>query len=130
MTLPPMDKESRRRVHLLAQCFNLKSQSRGGGVKRYPTLHKTSMSGLKIDEKAVTGILSAAERGGNVSGGGIFTKSFNRKDEREKSAAHLKAGVKHREGDIVGQHAAKIGEGNIGYKLLQSMGYEVLIDFC
>lgn len=36
MSLPPMDKGSRKRVHELAGCYNLKSQSKGSGKSRFP----------------------------------------------------------------------------------------------
>ncbi len=36
MTLPPMEKFSRKRVHELAQCYSLKSQSKGKGRGRFP----------------------------------------------------------------------------------------------
>jgi hypothetical protein len=34
-TLPPMDKEGRRKMHMLAECFDLKSKSRGQGKARF-----------------------------------------------------------------------------------------------
>jgi predicted RNA-binding protein Jag len=36
MTLPPMEKFSRKRVHELASCYQLKSQSKGKGRGRFP----------------------------------------------------------------------------------------------
>lgn len=36
MTLPPMEKFSRKRVHELAACYSLKSQSKGKGRGRFP----------------------------------------------------------------------------------------------
>lgn len=36
MTLPPMEKFSRKRVHELASCYSLKSQSKGKGRGRFP----------------------------------------------------------------------------------------------
>jgi hypothetical protein len=36
MTLPPMEKFSRKRVHELACCYQLKSQSKGKGRGRFP----------------------------------------------------------------------------------------------
>ena len=35
MSLPPMDKEGRMKVHMLAECFGLKSKSRGSGKSRF-----------------------------------------------------------------------------------------------
>lgn len=36
LTLPPMDKEARKKVHMLAECYDLKSKSRGKGLARFP----------------------------------------------------------------------------------------------
>lgn len=34
-SLPPMDKEGRMRIHMLAECYGLKSKSRGKGRNRF-----------------------------------------------------------------------------------------------
>lgn len=36
ITLPPMDKEARKKVHMLAECYDLKSKSKGKGHQRFP----------------------------------------------------------------------------------------------
>lgn len=36
LALPSMDKELRKKVHMLAECYGLKSQSKGKGHSRYP----------------------------------------------------------------------------------------------
>lgn len=36
LQLPPMDKETRKKVHMLAECYDLKSKSKGKGVGRFP----------------------------------------------------------------------------------------------
>ena len=57
MSLPPCDKDTRRKVHELANAFNLKSVSSGHGTNRYTTLTKTSRTGTNINEKKVNRIL-------------------------------------------------------------------------
>ncbi|KAI1794231.1 hypothetical protein LXA43DRAFT_166417 [Ganoderma leucocontextum] len=110
MTLPPCDKGSRKRIHELADAFNLKSQSKGKGDERYTTLIKTSKSGVGIKEGKIRTIMKKATNGtwdapryGN--GGG---------------RANL---AKHREGEEVGKDAAKIDGSNIGFKMLAAMGW-------
>lgn len=34
-SLPPMDREGRKKIHLLAECYDLKSKSRGSGADRF-----------------------------------------------------------------------------------------------
>ncbi|KAF9234290.1 CHAT domain-containing protein [Melanogaster broomeanus] len=46
MTLPAMDKASRKKVHELAAAFGFSSQSKGNGVRRYTTLMKTTRTGI------------------------------------------------------------------------------------
>lgn len=36
LQLPPMEKEARKKVHMLAECYDLKSKSKGKGVSRFP----------------------------------------------------------------------------------------------
>ncbi|KAG8957787.1 hypothetical protein FRC03_009820 [Tulasnella sp. 419] len=125
MPLPPMDKESRRRVHMLCQCFNLKSDSKGGGHNRFITIVKTTRSGININEHKVKNILRAEKgaRGGSNTAGLFQQALYNvKKGEGGNKGDKQKKGIL-RDGDVVGQHAAKIGEDNIGYRLLQSMGW-------
>ena len=62
ISLPPADKETRKRVHELATAFNLKSQSKGKGDGRYTTLTKTSKSGVGINQKKINWILREEAR--------------------------------------------------------------------
>jgi hypothetical protein len=112
MALPPMEKEARKRVHELAQAFGLKSQSKGKGENRYTTLSKTSRSGVAIREKKVNKILRQAGAASAYMGApGGFGKG---------GAARM---PKHKEGEEVGKAAPKIGETNIGFRMLASMGW-------
>ena len=90
MTLPPADKDTRKRVHELALAFNLKSQSKGKGESRYTTLVKTSKSGIGINEKKIRRIMREAT-GGIWQGptGGARGKAVDLS--------------KHREGEEVGK---------------------------
>lgn len=93
MALPPCDKATRKRIHELADAFNLKSQSKGKGVGRYTTLTKTSKSGLGINEKKVKRILRTNRDSTWDAPGGGWGKG--------KGRVHSLA--KHREGEEVGK---------------------------
>ena len=34
-SLPPMDKQGRKKIHMLAECYGLKSKSKGKGSSRF-----------------------------------------------------------------------------------------------
>lgn len=115
LQLPPMDNDSRRRVHEIAIIYNLKSQSSGKGDNRATTLQRGAKTTLNVNERKLeaklrnweAALLGGGKGRGNGGGGGKDVKGSGR----------------HREGDIVGQHAAKIGSENAGYQLLQMMGW-------
>ncbi|KAJ7671180.1 hypothetical protein B0H17DRAFT_194764 [Mycena rosella] len=113
MSLPPTDKTTRKNIHEMAIAFNLKSVSKGKGDARYTTLSKTTRSGYWVDEAKVAKI---ARRGG---AGAAFVKY----DAGDKGKARAAAMPRHRDGDEVGKAAPKIGESNIGFKMLASMGW-------
>ncbi|THH31403.1 hypothetical protein EUX98_g2793 [Antrodiella citrinella] len=110
MALPPADKATRKNIHELANAFNLNSVSKGKGSTRYTTLVKTTKSGMKVNEKKVGQILRTVDRnwiGPDRRGGGSYATSL----------------AQHREGEEVGKAAPKIGESNIGFKMLAAMGW-------
>ncbi|KAL6301264.1 hypothetical protein BKA93DRAFT_471941 [Sparassis latifolia] len=109
MALLPADKATRMRIHELALAFNLKSLSKGKGNARYTTLIRTSRSGIGINKKKIARILRADGTGWDTPGRG-----------GKNAAASL---AKHREGEEVGKAAPKIGESNIGFKMLAAMGW-------
>ncbi|KAG9125469.1 hypothetical protein FRC07_007464 [Ceratobasidium sp. 392] len=120
MALQAMDKESRRRVHLLAECFGIKTASKGSGTGRYVTLIRTSRTGLGIDEAKIRRLIRAAE---DAEDGGVaaFNRAYYRNDGAGGSGG--KARIKTRDGEVVGRAAAKIGVDNIGHQLLSKMGW-------
>ncbi|KAI6121873.1 hypothetical protein F5141DRAFT_999553 [Pisolithus sp. B1] len=108
MPLLPMTKGTRKIVHELAAAFNLKSVSKGRGPGRYVTLVKTTRTGI-INEGKVKAIMRRATRGsGRVEEGS------------QKKGRYVPS---HREGDEVGREAPAIGESNVGFKMLASMGW-------
>ncbi|QRV94143.1 Serine/threonine-protein kinase [Ceratobasidium sp. AG-Ba] len=122
MALPAMDKESRRRVHLLAECFGIKTASKGQGTGRYVTLIRTSRTGLKIDESKIRRLLRAAEDAED-GGVGAFNRAYSRRDNDGEGGSGGKARIKTRDGEVVGRTAARIGVDNIGHQLLSRMGW-------
>ncbi|KAK0445434.1 hypothetical protein EV421DRAFT_1796547 [Armillaria borealis] len=113
MSLPPADKRTRKNVHELAVAFNLKSVSKGNGDARYTTLTKTTMSGININEAKISKI---TRRGGTFGG-----EEFVNKKGKGKGKGNLIP--RHKEGDEVGKEAPRIGESNIGFRMLASMGW-------
>ncbi|KAH9858987.1 hypothetical protein C2E23DRAFT_746290 [Lenzites betulinus] len=125
MPLPPADKETRKRVHELATAFNLKSLSKGAGKARYTTLAKCPRSGLGISERKIRSILQQAQSGHWIApdfrkGGGKPRESKAKGAKGDSKAASL---AHHREGEVVGKEAPKIGASNIGFKMLATMGW-------
>ncbi|KAJ1304472.1 hypothetical protein OPQ81_005619 [Rhizoctonia solani] len=118
MALPAMDKESRRRVHLLAECFTVKTASKGNGAGRYVTFQRTTRTGINIDEKKIRRLVNADNE---AEGGGIA--AFNKAYYRRTDDGPAKSSIKTRDGEIIGHKAAKIGQDNIGHKLLSKMGW-------
>ncbi|KAF9234308.1 hypothetical protein BU15DRAFT_52788 [Melanogaster broomeanus] len=110
MALPAMDKASWKNVHELAAAFGLSSRSKGNGVRRYMALMKTTKTGI-VKEGKVRAIM---KRFGNP-----FDRAYDRKNGGD-SKGQL---PRHREGDEVGKEAPKIGESNIGFRMLASMGW-------
>ncbi|KAG2134105.1 hypothetical protein DEU56DRAFT_711888, partial [Suillus clintonianus] len=83
----------------LANSFNLKSQSKGKEARRYITLIKSTKT-RAVDEHKVRNVIKRH--------GGRFEN-----DEMPR----------HKDGDEVGKAAPKIGETNVGFRMLASMGW-------
>ncbi|KIM69579.1 hypothetical protein SCLCIDRAFT_103262 [Scleroderma citrinum Foug A] len=108
IALLPMNKGSRKIVHELAVAFNLKSGSKGNDPRRYVTLTKTTRSGI-INEGKVRALMKRATRGSG--------REF---EGQKKGRPRM---PEHYEGDEVGKEAPAVGESNIGFKMLSSMGW-------
>lgn len=129
MSLPPMDKDSRRRIHELAGAYSLKSASKGAGRKRFTTLIKTSRSGVNPNRKKIGRILKLESSAyfsqatwSAKSGSGNFTMPGTKSG---KGGAKMGGQdmAKRREGEVVGEGAKSIGQENLGHKLLSKMGW-------
>jgi len=126
MTLPAMDKFSRKKVHEMAECYSLKSQSKGKGKARFPILIKTSRSSLEMvsvrSDRKLQGILG----GGRSSGGDFFKSKYGKKEKTALPGSTARSGAgtqRHKDGDAVGGGASAIGQDNIGHRLLSKMGW-------
>ncbi|WWD17876.1 hypothetical protein CI109_102320 [Kwoniella shandongensis] len=122
LSLPPMDKEGRKKVHLLAECYGLKSKSRGSG--KTSVLLKLQRSGTVIDKVRRERLLTAAPQSGGKFYKALFSRGGGGGDKgKSKSRAPPGPSVRHKDGDMVGEGAERIGMENIGHKLLSKMGW-------
>ncbi|KAL1728077.1 hypothetical protein EV714DRAFT_215934 [Schizophyllum commune] len=121
MALPPANKETRKKVHDLAEAFGLKSKSKGKGDARYTTLTRTSRTGYAVSERKIGRIV----RGAGGHGGMFGSSSFGgEKGKKGKGGGAPVRVPRHREGEEVGGTAPKIGESNVGFKMLAMMGWQ------
>lgn len=99
MALPPANKETRKKVHDLAEAFGLKSKSKGKGDARYTTLTRTSRTGYAVSERKIGKIVRGA--GGH---GGMFGSSSygGEKGKKGKGGGAPVRVPRHREGEEVG----------------------------
>ena len=120
-----MNPHDRKRVHEIANIFNLKSKSIGGGISRFPTLFKTSRT-TDYDEDALSGIEAQLNS----------RRFFHRSDKgraqnpakrlvatRKGRAGFVSAGASYRDGEVVGAAAPEIGSENKGRTMLEKMGW-------
>lgn len=136
LALPPLDKKDRVTVHLLAEVYGLKSQSRGSGTRRFPSLSRTSRtSGYLTAQQtskvehilAVSAGRETARGQGNGKTKGLW-KALQGIDTKQPGKGSVTGGTKsqsirNKEGEVVGGSAAQIQQDNIGYKLLARMGW-------
>jgi len=100
-----MDRGSRKKVHQIAQCYQLKSKSRGAEGDRYTTLIRTSRTGIKEGKRGEQKLKRLLGH------------------DRKTGAGPPKSRLFQRDGEVVGSKAEPIGESNIGFKLLSRMGW-------
>ena len=107
LPLPPMNRNERKEVHLLANRLMLKSKSSGHGEARYTVLMKSEKN-KKWENNAVLveSILNSS-------------KSFRHFGTTEK----LHSKRRPRDGDEVGKGAAEIGQNNVGRVILEKLGW-------
>lgn len=121
-SFPPMDKRRRKMIHEIAADFNLKTKSIGAGNNRYTKVIKTRTTTRWMENK-----FAARARKMNLG-------FFPRTDSTAKGKKVLRvasraggggnsAGVRYRDGDIVGGAAPEIGVENRGRAMLEKMGW-------
>ena len=121
-----MNPHDRKRVHDIANIFNLRSKSVGGGASRFPTLYKTSRT-TDYDGDALSGIENR-----------MNTRRFMHRPDKRGAKGPLRganaarkgrgsgfasAGVSYRDGEVVGATAPEIGSENKGRTMLEKMGW-------
>ncbi len=121
-----MDPYDRRRVHEVANAFNLKSKSVGGGTSRFPILYKTSRT-TDYDKDALVGIEA------QLNSRRFMHRSDKRRAKdptrnptiarRARGGGFASAGVSYRDGEVVGAAAPEIGSENRGRTMLEKMGW-------
>jgi R3H domain len=105
--LPPMERKMRKTVHELAHAFKLNSKSKSSHAARFTTLTKTTLSGMNIDEKAITRILGQPSSYESHEGG--------------KGKGRPRAGrIRPRDGEVVGE---------VRFFCREQLGAELLIPY-
>ncbi|KAF9203214.1 hypothetical protein BGZ49_006661 [Haplosporangium sp. Z 27] len=133
LDLPPMPKPLRRKVHLLCNHYNLKSQSHGSGKSRYPILIKTDRTRIPLSPVNVNKLLNQSEKeltklsaqfqgtrkGGNGGYGGNGGGGKGKGKGRGSGGGSTTA----LPGTIVGSSASAISVENVGHRMLSKMGW-------
>ncbi|KAF9413903.1 hypothetical protein BGZ94_000574 [Podila epigama] len=138
LQLPPMPKALRRKVHLLAENYNLESQSLGSGKNRAPMLVRTHQTRLPPHPVNVKKLLNQSEqelkmisiqrrmnkheggRGGRGGGGGS-RRGGSRRDKDDKGGGAT--ATRPAFGSVVGGEASAISTENKGHRMLAKMGW-------
>jgi hypothetical protein len=106
-----MHRFARKIVHTLANAYNLSSKSHGSGKSRFTTLFKTQRR-QTLDTHKITTILKRT--------------SYLMPSDRpgaDWTARPVRAGKKHKDGDVVGGDAKEISSDNRGRVMLEKLGW-------
>ncbi|KAF8944593.1 hypothetical protein BGZ47_004027 [Haplosporangium gracile] len=139
LELPPLVKALRRRVHLLCEQYNLRSQSVGSGKNRFPVLlrtEKTKMPQTPIDLRkfmnAGFGPRVQAEfdnRRDRFNNSRRDAGGHNRRDRKRGGGPGNDTNKDPRDsaravtGSVVGGAASEISKENVGHRMLAKMGW-------
>ncbi|KAF9083311.1 lariat debranching enzyme [Mortierella sp. AD031] len=145
LELPPLAKALRRRVHLLCEQYNLRSQSVGSGKNRFPVLlrtEKTRLPHVPVDLRkfmnAGFGPRIQAEfdnyggnrrdrfnnrRGDRSAGNRRDGRRGNNDGNTSKNNKDLKDSARALTGTVVGGTASEISTENVGHRMLAKMGW-------
>jgi len=133
-----MPKPLRRKVHLLCNHYNLRSQSVGSGKRRFPVLIKTDRTRMPVNPMNVNRLLQQSEneiksslqqilqsqgRGNrNAPGGPPPSSKFN-KGKARGGGGGGGGSMAAPHGTIVGAEASAISTENLGHRMLSKMGW-------
>ncbi|KAJ5801420.1 uncharacterized protein N7518_003488 [Penicillium psychrosexuale] len=120
LSLPPMTKQRRKLIHELANALNLKSQSRGNGLSRFPVLNKTART-PRYTPKTISNVDELLS--GRKFNRRLF-KSWGTEVPKFSQPKRGKSGAaSYMDGDVVGASAPEIGAENRGRAMLEKMGW-------
>ena len=139
LALPPMVKAARKAIHNVACALELESKSQGVGKNRFPVLFKTKKTEMYIGnsdlimqqfarsekESYLTERVKKPHKlGGGGRGGRGGRGGGGGGGSRGGGGGGGSGSGKHRDGDMVGEHAPEIGLDNKGRRMLEKMGYK------
>ncbi|KAF9368570.1 hypothetical protein CPB97_004476 [Podila verticillata] len=125
LQLPPMPKALRRKVHLLAENYNLRSQSLGSGKKRSPMLVKTHQTRIPVNPVNIHKLLNQSEQE-------LKKISIQRRIDKQGGVGGSGGARRGRDGNsgsrpvhgtVVGAEASAISIENKGHRMLAKMGW-------
>ncbi|KAG0093368.1 hypothetical protein BGZ93_007916 [Podila epicladia] len=124
LQLPPMPKALRRKVHLLAENYNLRSQSLGSGKKRSTMLVKTHQTGMPPNPVNIHKLLNQSEQE-------LKKISIQRRMDKQgrgggrgpRGGRDGNPGSRPVHGTVVGAEASAISIENKGHRMLAKMGW-------
>ncbi|KAK8069274.1 G-patch domain-containing protein [Apiospora phragmitis] len=124
LSLPPLDKHSRRCIHQVASKLKIKSQSAGKGVGRYPVLYRTKGT-VSYDERGFTSATRYLRQSyyPRVDIDEEVVKEYKALRRKDPNVKRGHAATSYREGEVVGQHASELASDNKGRMLLEKMGW-------
>lgn len=124
LSLPPLDKHSRRCIHQVAAQLKVKSQSAGKGVSRYPVLYRTKGT-VGYDERGFTSATRFLRQSyyPRVDVDDEVVKEYKALRRKDPNVKRGHAATSYKEGEVVGQHASELASGNKGRMLLEKMGW-------
>ncbi|KAI0121603.1 hypothetical protein BJ170DRAFT_127334 [Xylariales sp. AK1849] len=124
LILPPLDKQARKQIHLVANRLKLKSASSGKGESRYPVLYRTSRT-IPYDETFDPLVNRFLDRPYFVRVD-VDTETAKQQRALQRRDVNTKRGrnaISYREGEVVGGQATELGTENKGRLLLEKMGW-------
>lgn len=129
LSFPPMHKAARALLHQLAKAYGLSSKSHGKGELRYTVASLPSSAvgsnpkAPRVDSRAVVRILDNAVRADRKGTAGI-KKILDTNGTGRGGLKGAASAPRNKDGQLVGFGADKIGDENLGYRMLAMMGWQ------